>query len=138
MGYRKFRSNNRDGFRPEVTAAVAAEEFRGIPWNSLHGVELRRALVASQHSRCEKATAQGARVRHSVGSTNVCLEMHQFPLLENGIYMEPAVREFGCHGLIRSDSTTAVCSTRCSKSSLTTSSDKIFWYGLLSLSCDIH
>ena len=31
--FRIFKRNNRDGIDPKVTAAVPAEQFRGVPWN---------------------------------------------------------------------------------------------------------
>ena len=46
-GFRKFKRNYRDGIDPEVTAAVPAEQFRGILWNSFRGRESRPTLVGT-------------------------------------------------------------------------------------------
>ena len=49
-GFRKCKRNYRDGIEPELTAAVPAEQFRGIPWNSFRGREFRPTLVQTQHA----------------------------------------------------------------------------------------
>jgi len=56
---RKLERNYRDGIDPEVTAAVPAQQFRGIPWNSFGGREFRPTVPPNNAYRLSNTGVPG-------------------------------------------------------------------------------